>query len=388
MAPKVGWLCVGGIEVIHDARTLTYLHNGLAGGPLGASVAVFTSGEHTTTVELPYEDVYTDDYGEPFTVDCADGFAPVCLECACESLTILDDFVDPATDDAPWYQATSPQSADFLGFVATAIDVPPQISRSQQPRERFGGTPTPTQLLPRIIQVTAQMYAATDAGMEWGQRWLTDVLVGACEGGADVTYLPYCPEDTLAMEEVYRVLADSILVDAPTFTDGPGFREFFTGQVRFQMESVAPWILGVPVECDSDNLFPGESLNCLIETPDWGGSQAIRLEATGQIDGLTLRAVPLAADQPCPVDGTGMPCSEFTVDGTQEGDILIVDAGRRTALLTDITSKNDVSAIPYLDFDGPFPWVEAPPCTRLCVTVTNNGAGVAEVTLFTVLREL
>lgn len=331
----------------------------------------------------------SDDYGIPLTIDCGEGFAPVCLECACPTLTLDETFTDPATDDAPWYQAADPRSAEFLGAIAVTMDLPPATERTQAPRTRFGGTPSPQRLLPRIMQVTAQLFAATPGGLEWGKRWLYDVLAGACDGGADATFLPYCPADDQDPDTVYRVLADTVLVDGPTFAGVGSFSGFRVVEARFQLSSVAPWLLGLPAVCSSGSIPTGGSESCLIETDDWGGGQAVRVELGGDMAYVTVRAVPLAADQDCPVDGVGMACSEFTVGGgTQVGDVIVVDASRRSALLTDISSKNDVSAVPYLDFVGPFPWIEAPPCTRLCVTVINNGPGTVTYTVDTVRREL
>lgn len=387
MTVEVGWACLGGIEIINDARVLSYLRNGLAGAAMVPAVAVATSGTFSGMIEAPYSDIYSDAYGLPFTIDCADGFAPVCLECACAALTVTETYDDPATDDAPWYTSANTRSADFLGVLSTMIEMPPPTVRSQQPRTRFGGTPSPQQLGPRIVQVTAQLFAANSGGLEWGKRWLFDVLAGACDAPSDLTLLPFCPADETDLDAAYRILADTVLVDGPTFSDAGTFHDFRTCTVAFQVASSAPWLLGVPAECSTSRLTAGNSLSCLIETDDWGGGQAIRLTATGDIDGLHVTAIPLAADQDCPLEG-GMPCSEFTVTGTQDGDTLIIDSARRSALLTDISSKNDVSAIAYLDFDGPFHWIDAPPCTRLCVTVSNEGGGAADVTLETVLREL
>ena len=330
----------------------------------------------------------SDPYGTLLTIDCADVYAPVCLQCACPTLTLEEDFTDPETDDAPWFQASSPTSAEFLGATALVMELPPATARSQQPRVRFGGTPSPQRLLPRIMQVTARLFAATPAGMEWGKRWFNDVLAGTCDGGADAVFLPYCPTSEQDPDTVYRVLAETILVDGPTWVEIGAFGEFRALEARFQLASSAPWLLGLPYQCEHANLAPGGSTSCLIETDDWGGGQAVSVQLEGDMNGVTVSAVPLAADQPCPVVGTSMHCSEFTVQGTQNGDVLIVDSSRRSALLTDTTSKNDVSAVPYLDFVGSFPWIDAPPCTRLCVTVTNNGSGAAEVTIDTVLREL
>ena len=388
MPLEVGYLCLAGVELIHDARVFAYLYRGLAGSAISASIGVQTTGSVTGIVESPYSDVYSPNYGEELTINCGDGFAPVCLQCACPTLTLEEDFTDPETDDAPWFQASSPTSAEFLGATALVMELPPATARSQQPRVRFGGTPSPQRMLPRIMQVTARLFASTAAGMEWGKRWFNDVLAGTCDGGADAVFLPYCPTSEQDPDTVYRVLAETILVDGPTWVEIGAFGEFRALEARFQLASSAPWLLGLPYQCEHANLAPGGSTSCLIETDDWGGGQAVSVQLEGDMNGVTVSAVPLAADQPCPVVGTSMHCSEFTVQGTQNGDVLIVDSSRRSALLTDTTSKNDVSAVPYLDFVGSFPWIDAPPCTRLCVTVTNNGSGAAEVTIDTVLREL
>lgn len=388
MAVEVGWLCLGGIELINDARVLSYLHNGLAGANIAASIGVDTSGVYTGMVEAPYADTYSDAYGEPSSVNCGENFEPVCLECACPALVIGESYVDPATDDAPWWQASSPCSVEFLGATALSIEVLPATDRAQRPRTRFGGTPSPQRLLPRIMQVTARLFASSPAGLEWGKRWFYDVLAGACDGSADAVFLPFCPADQFD-QTPYRMLADTVLVDGPTMSDPGRFSGFRAVDVRFQLGSSSPWLLGYPVECATGRVSPGATLSCLIETDAWGGGQALRVTLEdGDFNDVTVRAVPLAADQDCEDAATGMPCSEFTVQGAQDGDVLVVDSARRAALLTDISSKLDVSAISYLVFDGPFHWIEAPPCTRLCVQVRNDGVGAPNVTIETVVREL
>lgn len=375
-----------------EQRSIRQYKNGattvLGVEPLGPSPVQSIATSTRTYFGAGYAMHNSDIYGTEHTVDCADGFAPVCLECACPALTAGDAYVDPATDDAPWYQASVARSAEFLGVLSSTIDFPTPHVRLHVPRGRFGGTPAPEQLGPRIVQITAQLFAATSGGLEWGIRWLQDVVAGACGDPADMTILPFCPDDQFGLDAAYRVLPDCILVDGPHFTPAGLFHGFRVMNVAWQMSSASPWLTGLPQLCASRRLAPGATVSCLIETDDWGGGQAVLLQASGGIDGLNVRAVPLAADQDCTDALTGMAAAEFTVTGTKPGDTLTVDASRRSALLTDVSSKLDVSAIAYLDFDGPFRWIDAPPCTRLCVTVTNNGAGIVDVSLSTVLREL
>lgn len=391
MAVETGWLCVGGIELIHDARVMSYLYRGLAGANMAGSIAVDTHRVVEGYVETPYEDPYDDDYGElAVLVDCADGFEPVCLQCACPVLTLGETYLDPETDDAPWFQAASPQSAEFLGATATLLNLTTPVSRSQEPRTRHGGFPSPQRLLPRLLQVEARLYASSAAGMEWGRRWFTDVLSGDCGGGSDAMFLPYCPSDDQEEDSVYRFLGDTVLVDGPTFVDAGLFSGFRAQDARFQLGSSSPWLMGIPRAVEAGSVPYGTSRSALIETEDWGGGLALRFELSGRLNGLRIRAVPLASDQDCPLDGgaEGSACSEFVINGTQDGDTITIDAARRTATLFDITSKSEVSAIPYLEFDGPFPWIEAPPCSRMCVTIYNDDLGTAEVSIETVLREL
>jgi hypothetical protein len=41
---EVGWLCVDGIELINDARVLSYLHRGLAGTAIATTIGARSSG--------------------------------------------------------------------------------------------------------------------------------------------------------------------------------------------------------------------------------------------------------------------------------------------------------------------------------------------------------
>lgn len=385
-----GWLCVDGVELVNHARTLTYLRNGLAGP--NWDVMVNNTGSVSGYVELPYEDEYVDDYYELVTHDCADSFIPLCLECACAAMVAIDEtFVDPASDEAPWYVASRPQSADFLGVLLDDIDDRPPNTRTMTRWASGGAGVTPFTPTERTAGFTATLIAATPAGMEWGRRWVSDILSGGLCGGdaSEVTFLPSCPDDD---DPAYRRYARVGLIDPPAFTalddDVP---ECEAMQVRWQIGAGVPWLLAVPEQIDvTATLHAGESASFALDANEWNGDLAalLRVEAgTAAADDISVTAYPVPEGGTCPIPGSPNPCHAFTIPTIGAYGVVEIDSAEEEATYYNPTTKQPEPAWPLLDFSGPWSWLTVPPCSTVCLVVTNNGSGVVDISAFGVARE-
>jgi len=157
-----GYLSLGGDELINIARTKAYLNRYLPG----------------------------------IDVKCAD----------CEGLhNALADAayttVSASGNAAPWYRSAQPDSADFYGFLPTAITGLEDSTRTVEMTELSGDGAAPG--LPRHeakeIRVRGLMFAKTDAAMSVGLTWLRTVLDDApcgrglnC-GGREMQFFYQCP---------------------------------------------------------------------------------------------------------------------------------------------------------------------------------------------------
>lgn len=383
-----GWLCVDGVELVNHARTLTYIRNGLAGP--NWDVAVDTGATPSGWVELPYDDLYVDAYYEEVTHDCSESFIPLCLECVCSAMVGIDEtFVDPASDEAPWYVAGKPQSADFLGLLLDDIDDRPPTTRAMI-RWASGGAGV-SQFTPseRTAGFTATLIAATPAGMEWGRRWVNDVLIGGLCGqdASEVTFLPGCPDGD--DEPAFRRYARVALIDPPRFTAVEDVPECEVMEAKWQIAAGVPWLLSVPDVDTTTTVHSGTSESFTLEADEWNGDVAglVRIEAGASAASVRVEAYPVPEGETCPIAGAPNPCHAFTITTLAPYGVVEIDSAQEDATYYNPTTKNPEPAWPLLDFDGPWSWLTVPPCSTVCVVVTNDGPGAVEVVAVGVARE-
>src|ERR1700733_6909433 len=90
-------------------------------------------------------------------------------------------FTAPNTDPAPWYDPSFPESAEFLGVWIEHIDgLDSMLARNIATRiaGAGGGVLGPLRAMERKLDFTGKMFAASQAGMDYGIRWLTFALQG------------------------------------------------------------------------------------------------------------------------------------------------------------------------------------------------------------------
>lgn len=361
------YMRLGAVEVANALRTFTYLRRGLGGGAFNAELAGERAGESG----------YSDTYGDTYY---ADPYWPGNLACYCSALD-GGPYVSPADDPAPWYDSSRPESADFLGFVPS-LTLVPVIARTTAARGTRGGVIGAHRPAMRVLQVTAEMYAASEAGMAWGERWLNHALTGALEGCDldDLRILPACPpDDAEEPTDYFRTLRNVGLVDGPTFGDEADIPACHIQRVAFQLAAAFPHLMGPAAVCVAEYWLENDTTACCAVTPDATiGDTALRLTLRAGQVGSSVRDVEVTAtfDSACPSSEDA--AFAFTVETLPKGAELVIDASTRTVTVTDALSGEAVGGLDVLDFDGIFDWsaLEAQQGEQLCVCVDATGASL------------
>lgn len=183
--------------------------------------------------------------------------------CACPTLTaeMLGDepYVNPETDNAPWYDPSVPESADFAGFLPLTIEGLDEypVKRSVTNAITGGGVLGPARALPRTITVTGILLGATCCAVEYGFHFLSEVLQGCagnqCDGDCMEIYT-CCPGEEMTeqcfQEQHRRTLRRVALVDGPRVIervgDGCTAGECSKGAdiltVEFTLVAATPWL--------------------------------------------------------------------------------------------------------------------------------------------------
>lgn len=238
MSGHPGWLCLGGAEIVNQARVSTYARSG----------------------------------------QCAGWEVTACDSCGDEMAVALEDpngvYTNPVDDGAPWYDVTEPESADFYGFYAMSIDNlgPGRITRNSTARASGRGSFLGPEILnsPEII-VTGVLLGATACAVAFGMRWLAMTLRGAactdgCDG-EDLTFLNCCPtwaEGGDPVEEIephLRMLKGVRLTASPRITERIGDTcschpdSADLVQVTFTLTASEPCVFRPPVVAAEDVLF-------------------------------------------------------------------------------------------------------------------------------------
>lgn len=371
----VAWLCFGGTEIANEARTLTYIRRGLAGRGwnVPARHPLLTSENcHDEVTDDAYVDEYDDVYdGTGVTVcDPVDRLDPRNLLCFCEdAVDAGEQFVDPATDEAPWYVAGRTESEEFLGVLPVSIVRRPSLSRPVTATTR-GSLFGPLSLGSQFVEVTARLVASSDAGMAWGERWLLDALAApSCDDLAELQMILACGTGV-------RSLVNAGLVDTPVFSDEGDMPSCKLRTVSLQFASEAPWHFG-----EGEIVFSGalsSSLSGEASTEEWAGDGALVLEVLAGPDAsvrLTIKPGECGSGRPACFDVTA------SIPG---GHRLVIDSRTRTLEVIHTATGESAGGLEFLTYTGTFTWPEVGPCSTVCVSATPviGGGDVTAIATF------
>lgn len=195
-------LSVGATEVVNAHRTLTYLNAARLTGTFQRGCGVYCGSPSSwTSTTFPVS-------GSPNVACWQDAGA----------------FSTVTTDPAPWYSASRPESAHFLGCL---IDDFGELDRSTYeraltPRATRGSVIGRPLVKGRTFKLRLLLFAISCQGMEYGQRWLNSVFQ-ACDGcvgaNATLTFRAACPPNPPpASTDFKRQLVGASLLSMSSFT--------------------------------------------------------------------------------------------------------------------------------------------------------------------------
>ncbi len=388
------YLCLAGVEIGNAQRVLGYVRNGLAGARWRAEdTAAYTVATPPTG---EYIDEYLDEYlgGGEEGVNSQVAFVP---SCPCPGLGVAGDYDSPGSDPAPWYEATrAVESGEFLGFLPDLVDLLPVVSRSVVARADVGGVLGRQRRRARIVQVSGVMLATSRRGMSWGERWLSEALAGSlCEPlrGDVAEVLPACPPESTSdgdAEDWLRTLRGVGLVDGPLFAAEGAVPTCYLQRATFQLVAANPYLHApATTHVDGQQVSDAGSVSAEVETGEWlaGAAVSVVIEATEDTTDVVVTATPMVDGQTCPATGVAA-CVTYRVPLLDEGATLTLDAVDRFVSSVDASSKTETSGMGLLEVEGPFGWIDIPPCTSMCVTVAVEGTGTVVVTITSTNREL
>jgi hypothetical protein len=195
--------------------------------------------------------------------------------------------------DAPWVDASYPESARFMGFMITEVRKPSHVGRTVTPKiSGFGGGILETlRAKAQEFEFEVLLFACDEAAMEYGFRYLTTSLVGGgCDEPCtlcDLEYRDSCHEDlgsgTPTLDEYNRglwVLQNVGVTAAPEWLDPPmrGAENYFR-RAKFSLASELPWKFTCPEICTTDETFdvPTPTLPCGADFDSWFCGESVVL---------------------------------------------------------------------------------------------------------------
>jgi hypothetical protein len=188
---------------------------------------------------------------------------------ACDTCDSLDEeYVDPVSDPAPWYSASDPLSADFVGLLPLSIEGLEGDVREAQATQRHGdgGYISRVRRPIREVRFTALLIANSEAGLEYGMDWLRGTLnagnrgpvfgaaaaftapdfidINAQCGGdrVDLTFYESCPVGSATADKMYRTLRRATTVDGPNMLQKYASKSGYMYRVEFTLSSGDPFV--------------------------------------------------------------------------------------------------------------------------------------------------
>lgn len=203
--------------------------------------------------------------------------------CGCPALTaeaLEETYTSPEADPAPWYDPTVPASAEFSGLWVLSIaghDSRP-TGRSVTQTVTGGGVFGRQRVTPRTIVVTGVLLGSSCCGVDYGLKWLGQVL-DTCEGvgcdGVDAEVIGCCPSEDVGSGDLLatygRTMRRVALTQGPTVTRraGDGCQGGCTADVMFVefiLTAAEPWMWSPAVEVLEEFVPTDDGADCVTWT--------------------------------------------------------------------------------------------------------------------------
>lgn len=211
-------------------------------------------------------------------------------------------YVDPVTDEAPWYDPNVPESAGVLGVLGLSVAGFDSSPLGREPVQLVGDGAAlgVARRSHREIAYTVLLITADECSLSYGLEWLSSALQGSscgtC-GGDELCTFSCCPVDG---ERELRHLYGVGLLDGPQVSStqylpsGP-----VLATVTFSLAAAVPWIYREPLETLTGWVTLANG--ALITTdPDQVYERCI--EPTPCLEDPQCPAPPLPPRPPIPVD--------------------------------------------------------------------------------------
>lgn len=292
--------------------------------------------------------------------------------CTCSAMG--GPFGSPLTDPAPWYYASRPESADFLGFMPTLIDIPPVVARSVKARAGGGQVLGPLANKGRTVLASGYLFAASRPGMDYGRWWMDFTLSGGNIIGFlnTTTLLSSCA--SVGGRAPQRYLFRSGAVDGPLLAPVPDNSEALIQKVSFQIASELAFVFEAPITQASGSLASSTEV-CGSFFVDFPGSAASRITLnSGPVDDLLNTVITARVSSgSCP--GANSPFRTFTVPIVPGDTTFVMDGVSRTITVTDNPTGAIIGGFDAVNTGGdPFLWLDIGLGTATCICVTPGTA--------------
>jgi hypothetical protein len=290
---------------------------------------------------------YLDNVGSPFDS------GPVL--CACDTLTAANlgatdtegnpvtayTVPDDPTQPAPWFDPDTPASAEFLGFMPLTVSGTDDNPRARSVTNAVGGGGVfgPVRVQPRTITVQGVLIGTSCCGVDFGMKYLSEVLSGCdadgCDGGC-FDMFDCCPSELLTKPQLdaahRRTFRRTALVSGPTEVSRIGTGSCARGgcaggdlvTVEFILVAATPWawdepqpVLDVPFPIPDDDVcvdwcFSDPGPDACIEW-DTSGVGGCVWDLSGPSPCIDLPDLPLCAPGDCdhaPCAAPGDACAD------------------------------------------------------------------------------
>lgn len=380
-----------------------------------------------------------------YCVDGVNALAPVApawstlrVNCGCDALNWTADapgatpvpiepYTTPALDGAPWYDSNVPESAHFYGFMVEQIvqGQNAQVTRAVNDRvTSFGGASLGSlRRKGRQMQIVLLAFGAYETAMDYGFRWLGDLLTSDFCTLCDMTIRTACPildeSPTYDQWDTGRWTFKNVgVIEGPAYAESPN--PATTCNVRrivFTVVASVPYGYKCPVEvisneswitemppCPPEAWICGDAAStCTNVTSDYLiGEDAIVVEVKAgkfDISGLTVKITPDPYGWVC--DPASAPAQYNPPDPCDTISIPLLPAGYK--LRYDSTDQTITVTMPGgMTYDGTYfldtttgtaPSFPAIRSGQYCVCVSSirstwRGDTESTVSVWTVHREL
>lgn len=158
-----------------------------------------------------------------------------------------------AITNAPWYSASIPQSAEFLGVWLMNVDGdgPAPVSREVTDAICPGGVSAPNRETFRTLTFEAMLLGCTNAGVEYGKEWLACQMSAAKSyAGTTLDFLSAHPENSAVVPSTLQrtmnrvVLTQEVRVTQRSNSSSSMYRQGNKLSVNWQMTVLDPYTYG------------------------------------------------------------------------------------------------------------------------------------------------